>query len=548
MPTRKGAIYKICAAGLSAAAVVAKGTGVAAGITAFLEVGSKLVDIGGVTAEAQQADLQGILTQHVDRVETALADWFDHEFGGTRSQRRDAEAALVAMDAILSDCLPSPVQITSADLDPKKIAAIVADAMGQRDSSFAVPPVAGELTVQRRVALQLVEMAFRNALGRVEVFDKLAPAVHTEQLVLLRDIKRTVDALSKLAVPTAAPLETAATNRPEQFATNELERMARQRGDVYNRLRSRLSGRSGGDLEIQRLRTEAFRLIAEARFQEALAKYEEAVQRDLTAIEAGRDPVRRTQSLIETLVARANAARLAGDYHTASNDFAEAERLLPAEDVERRWRLTTDRAEALVEQGQLGDPSALREAVDAYRAALLLAPREVSTARWGATQAGLALVLFMLGQREGGNKKLLSQAVEASRAALLELTEADDPFIWSETQNNLGVALVRLGEQEEGSARLEQAVEAFRAVLRQRTRERDPLFWAATMENLGAAISVLAEYKRNAELTLEAVDAYRQSAEERKPGRVPPNGWAAVRYGLGNSLLLLGMLTNAQIT
>jgi len=175
MPIRKGAIYKICAAGLSADAVGAKGTGVAAGITAFLEVGSKLVDIGGVTAEAQQADLQGILTQHVDRVETALAGWFDHEFGGTRSQRRDAEAALVAMDAILSDCLPSPVQITSADLDPKKIAAIVADAMGQRDSSFAVPPVAGELTVQRRVALQLVEMAFRNALGRVEVFDKLAP-------------------------------------------------------------------------------------------------------------------------------------------------------------------------------------------------------------------------------------------------------------------------------------------------------------------------------------------------------------------------------------
>jgi hypothetical protein len=80
------------------------------------------------------------------------------------------------------------------------------------------------------------------------------------------------------------------------------------------------------------------------------------------------------------------------------------------------------------------------------------------------TETGLGFVLFRLGEREGDTAKL-NAAVDAYRAALLVATRQRAPRQWAAAQHDLGFALFR------GTARLEEAT-AYREALQESTRAR----------------------------------------------------------------------------
>ena len=120
-------------------------------------------------------------------------------------------------------------------------------------------------------------------------------------------------------------------------------------------------------------------------------------------------------------------------------------------------------------------------------ATLLQGPTIDEPERRATLQVSLGNALYTLGERESGTAHL-KQAVEAYRAALEVRTRERVPLRWATTQNNLGNALQALGERESGTARLKQAVEAFRAALKEFTRERVPLDWAMMQNNLGVAL------------------------------------------------------------
>ncbi len=130
-------------------------------------------------------------------------------------------------------------------------------------------------------------------------------------------------------------------------------------------------------------------------------------------------------------------------------------------------------------------------AADAWRALLILCPRERAPLAWAATQKNLGNALCVLGDR--GDDEALRRAVATFEDVLVECTRELAPLAWAMTQNNLGLVLWRLGERESGTARLEEAVAAFRAALEEYRRDRVPLQWAMTTGNQGVALMLLAE-------------------------------------------------------
>jgi tetratricopeptide (TPR) repeat protein len=174
---------------------------------------------------------------------------------------------------------------------------------------------------------------------------------------------------------------------------------------------------------------------------------------------------------------------------------------------------------------QRGDDAALREAVDAYRAALEVYTRERVPLDWAKTQNNLGNALLTLGER--GDDDALRAAVAAYRAALQELTRARVPLQWAATQTNLGNALQTLGERGDDTA-LRAAVAAYRAALEVYTRERAPMQWAMTQANLALALRAQAERSRDAALIVEALAAIDGAIEEFTK-RVAPHDLAKAR-------------------
>ena len=180
----------------------------------------------------------------------------------------------------------------------------------------------------------------------------------------------------------------------------------------------------------------------------------------------------------------------------------------------------------------------LKEAVEAYHAALEERTRERAPLDWAMTQNNLGNALATLGERESGTAHLI-EAVTAYRAALEERTRERVPLGWAMTQNNLGNALQTLGEREIGTQHLIEAVAAYCAALKEYTRERLPLDWAMTQNNLGEALATLGERESGTTQLDKAVEAYRAALEEWTRERVPLD-WAGTQHNLGNALRTLG--------
>jgi tetratricopeptide (TPR) repeat protein len=218
---------------------------------------------------------------------------------------------------------------------------------------------------------------------------------------------------------------------------------------------------------------------------------------------------------------------------------------------ELTWAAYLNRANAIAARALSSPPEQstafLREAIEAYRAALQVHTRAELPQDWARTQNNLGNALRELGTRAGGEEgnKLLREAVEAFRAALQVHTQAELPQGWAATQNSLGNALVELGTRaggEEGNKLLREAVEAYRAALQVATRAELPQGWAATQNGLGSALRELGTRTGGEEgnkLLREAVEAFRAALQVYTRAELP-QGWAGTQNNLGNALGELG--------
>ncbi len=286
---------------------------------------------------------------------------------------------------------------------------------------------------------------------------------------------------------------------------------------------------------------------------------------------------------------RAALARTRLRYQSAAQLYQEASELVSF-DTEESWRWLMAGGDALEADGrEFGENSILKKALDLYKTALIMVPREKNPPRWAKVQRKMGQALRIIGNRESANTSLeaalraydlsleeisrdisplewatiqnhrgtalaalgsresgskrLEEAIAAYELALEERTFERAPRAWADTQNNLGAALGRLGGRENGIDRLRRAVEAYRSAMRVRTREDRPLAWARTQHNVGSALVKIGQRESGSDSLIEAVTTYRLALEVRTRDRLPLS-WAETQSDLGLALTILGERSN----
>ncbi len=378
-------------------------------------------------------------------------------------------------------------------------------------------------------------------VGQDRMEDRLLAAIAREKGVPLPTLREILSAFGYLE---------------EASDPARVEKVLRAKADDYIALQDRLNRLISDDPLVQDLRQQAASALSMGQFAAADGALAQAEARDLEVVEELEShAARRRLSAAQSRAERGAAARLRLDYRTAAQHYAEAARLVPAEDTVMRWHYTIGQGFALYEGGRdFGDNPALRETIATFQAALGLAQRDRIPMDWAATQNYLGSALATLGERESGTARL-EEAVAAFRAALEEWTRDRVPLDWAGAQNNLGNALVALGARESrapasagaGRRRLEEALAAHLAALEEWTRDRVPLGWAWAQRALGNALGALGRLESETPASAgagrqrleEAVAAYRAALEE-SPRDSVPLAWAVTQEGLGLTLSLLG--------
>jgi tetratricopeptide (TPR) repeat protein len=166
-----------------------------------------------------------------------------------------------------------------------------------------------------------------------------------------------------------------------------------------------------------------------------------------------------------TMAGRGTISLQQGEYLQAAVQYREASNLVHPASVRARAFYLNASARALVLLGDdRDDASAVRQAIDMYRTALSVLPREQAPRAWAGTQINLAVALRMLGERER-RAEHLEAAAAAFRAALDEFPAEREPAIFVMVQNNLGRTLEALAALTDGMSFLEEAVAAYAATL-----------------------------------------------------------------------------------
>jgi uncharacterized caspase-like protein len=319
------------------------------------------------------------------------------------------------------------------------------------------------------------------------------------------------------------------------------EKLLTQVADDFIKVRADLKTLASSDPEVTQLRSQAEYNLSLGAIEAARSALTRAIEVDQASgdtLEA-RLKVRKL-SQAASYAARAGVARTVVKYRAAASDFATAAILAERWDAGLAWRYTLDQANNLDTLGEeFGDNAALTEAIDIYRKALALAPRERRPLDWAATQDGLGVALRSLGERQPTSVQL-EQAIAAFHEALQERTRERVPLDWASTEFHLGVAFLRLAFRESGTKSLEAAAATFQEALKEWTHERDPLNWARTQNALGNAFLRLGQRDSGTARLEEAVAAYRQALKELTRERVPL-GWASTLNNLGIALTWLGM-------
>jgi hypothetical protein len=346
--------------------------------------------------------------------------------------------------------------------------------------------------------------------------------------------------------------------------------LLRKAGD-FRALRAQLLTPLGIDTELDRLRAEAVRAMAEGRLAEADRTLAQAEQRNLDGTTADRMSKERLLIAARGRADRGLTALLQLNpkaYRDAAERFAEAALIAESAEAGRGRTYALMQADALARigadfrdrsgfaasithlRGMLAkldnfeqtvpwaeaqlrlarsltglaylepETAALREAVDIYRTTLEDLRENQAPRLWTTLHSRLGEVLARLGEREN-DAALLAESVDAFRAALAGTTQADAPGEWARLQFEFGKALVALGLRASGASALEAAVNCFKLVLDQRKRESAPLDWAEVQDRIGFALAGLSAHYREEVVLEEAIAAYDSALEERRRETVP---------------------------
>lgn len=226
-------------------------------------------------------------------------------------------------------------------------------------------------------------------------------------------------------------------------------------------------------------------------------------------------------------------------YTEAAAHFAAAAGRVPDGNEDQRLVYLSQEAKALYLQGdQLGDNTALVDAIERLEVMLELRPRDLAPLEWASTQNSLGIVLSKLGEREPGTQRQ-EAAVTAYRNALEEWSRECYPMQWAAAQNNLGIALSISGEREPGTGRLQEAESAFRAALEEWTRDLAPDKRCLAQINLGGVLTRLGSLERDIKRLEEAVSLYQEALQACKRDEMPLE-WALIQANLAGALLCWG--------
>ncbi len=433
-------------------------------------------------------------------------------------------------------------------------------------------------------------------LTRLIYLDGKPPELQPDEGVILSERRQLLLTIASLPEPSRAQVETAAASagvpmdalygllralgRDTPADAAALDKLLNTEAQRLKALLAQQKTLETQDAELVRLSGLAGQALADgaldahaAFWQKAKARYLE-ISQSLDEVE-GQLKARRLEGG-EVLANAAAALELKADFPAAAENYALAFAEVERWDEEKAWDYRQREAGAWLSQGdEKGDAAALDKALDRYRDAQALSPRDRQPLRWAQAQNNIGNVLLVQGRRvagtsmieaaiaaymdalevrtreaaprdwaktqnnlaiayidmaeRSGDQAYVARAAEAYRAALSETPREDDPLVWATLMNNLGDALTRLGGEH-----LEEAVSVHRAALAERPRERVPLLWAASQENLGSALVNLGKHQSNPALIKEAIAAYDAALEVGTRERVPLQ-WSGLHYNLGNA-------------
>ncbi len=370
----------------------------------------------------------------------------------------------------------------------------------------------------------------------------------------------------------------------------QLEQGARQ----LKQFKEQELGTAGADPELVRLAGLAQRAQDEGAMDLSLKYREQATARARTlsserdTLEAGLKADR--LEIAKTFADHGQTAALNFDYDTAAQMFGEAYDQIAKWDDELALAYKQDEAEALRNFGDYkADNTALQRSIDAYKEALLLAPKDKRLSDWVSINTNLGWALETLGERVSDEAALneavtvlqaaidtdvpgrspsdravsrlnlgnavsllgqrdsdfarMQQAVDIYKNALADLTRDADPYNWGKLSYNLAMTLRVMGDRNGDPATLERAIAAFEGALATVTRDLSPLEWAQSENGYGTALFGLAELRHDVSLYNRAAEALNLSLEENTEERVPLD-WAMAEANLGNVYVQLSQEQN----
>ncbi|RYE07092.1 MAG: caspase family protein [Hyphomicrobiales bacterium] len=197
--------------------------------------------------------------------------------------------------------------------------------------------------------------------------------------------------------------------------------------------------------------------------------------------------------IAHTYAANAATALINFDHARAAELYGKAYAAVEDWDPAMALEFKLNEGDAFADLGYYrNDNAAMTASIDAYHAALGLAPRDTAALVWAKLQDRLGQASQTLGQRLSDPTTL--EASTGFYAAALEVRTRDaHPADWARTQNNLGNALYTLGERQGDRALIRRSVEAFDNALSIITPEAEPVRWATVASNRGASQISLAE-------------------------------------------------------
>ena len=210
---------------------------------------------------------------------------------------------------------------------------------------------------------------------------------------LKEEFKKVSDQIADQKGIPAASLQAVLEKLGEKgVAEHEIPARLHAAADQLIELRAQLAKLTNDRPELAVIREQALALIDEGDLDGARAKLNQGRE----AARASREEASRKEAEFLADEARIDHLQLA--YRDAAEKYAQAAALVAPFDREAEWGYLMAQAGELNDLGrEFGENAALTEAIDRYRQALRLVPRERMPLQWATTQNNLGVALATLG-------------------------------------------------------------------------------------------------------------------------------------------------------